>query len=139
MSEALVEVLDVYRDRFERLDIQGFVGEKEVVPYPHGFEDRYRYEGGLHYGEHYLEEGAQGTRAVNVGSLLDLYRYRFYESREHEHSQARAEAEINYHQRPRRVELEHVSSARKRSHNYLERDYHREDAEVVDYLAHECV
>ena len=48
------------RDGFVLFQIQGQVGQQEVVPDPHGLQDAHGDVGGLHDGKNHREEGTDG-------------------------------------------------------------------------------
>ena len=127
------------RNGAEFIDIQHQIRQQVVVPDPHDLQNADGDEGRLHHGQDDLEEGLHGVAAVDDRGLLDGARDGLDEAREHEHGKARAEAEVDDGDGPRPVELQGIGGLGQREHDHLERDDHREHAQVVHHAADQAV
>ena len=132
MAVAAAEVLDQNRNGLVLGGVERKVGQKIVVPDPHGLEDADRKIGGLHDGKDDLKEHLDRVAAVDHGRLFDLERNVLYKAGEHKDRQARAKAEVDKADVERRVEADAVRQIGQREHEHLERYDHRKHEQVIE-------
>ena len=139
MAVAALQILDVDGDGLVLGAVQYQVGQQIVVPYPHDFQHAHGDEDGLHDGQHYAEERADGPAAVDGRSLLHGQRHALDKAAEHEHRQPRAKAQIHHGDAPGGIQLQRVGRARQGEHDHLEGYHHGEHAQVVHHLGGDII